>query len=171
MVSNKAQIKIQQMVFMLLAVFILFVLIGLIVMSSRLSKLKNSVTELKEKEALELVSKLANSPEFSCGNSYGNQKSDCIDYDKLMALKSNINNYKDFWGVSNIEVRKMPNKDVNCTFENYPNCDAIRLINEEMLGYSVSNFVSVCYKEKEGETVSNKCDIGKLIISYEEAEL
>lgn len=166
---KKGQIKIQQMVFMIIAVFILFVLIGLIAMSSRLSKLKGTVNDLKEKEALEIVSKLANSPEFSCANSYGSQKSDCVDFDKLIILKENIDNYKNFWGVSNIEVRKMPNSDIACTSENYPECDTIKII-DGGTGYSVSNFVSVCYKELNGEIASNKCEIGKLIVSYEEMQ-
>lgn len=165
------QIKIQQMVFMIMAVFILFVLVGLIFMSSRLSKLRESATDLEEEEALKLASKLANSPEFSCGNSYGNQKSDCVDMDKVMALKTNTKSYENFWGVSNIEIRKIPNENISCTSDNYPNCDTLKLIDEGMKGYAVSNFVSLCYKKINGNTVSNRCDIGTIIVSYEEVEL
>ena len=165
--SKKAQIKIQQMIFMLMAIFILFVLIGLIALSSKLSNLKKTATELEGQNALTLVSHLANSPEFYCGNSYGNQKSDCVDLDKVMALKENIGNYNDFWGVSNIEIRKIPNSNVECTDENYPECDYIDLFGKGTIGISKGVFVSICYKKINGNSIANKCDIGKIIVSYE----
>lgn len=166
-VSKKGQVKIQQMIFMLMAVFILFVIIGLIVLSARLSNIKKSATELEKRNALTLVSRLANSPEFSCGNSYGNQKGDCVDLDKVMALKKNIDDYKEFWGVSNIEIRIMPNEDSLCTEENYPECDTLKLISNETIGNSFANFVSVCHKESNEGNVVSKCDIGQIIVSYE----
>jgi len=165
--NRKAQMKIQQMAFLLMAVFILFVMIGIVVISVKTANLKKTATVLNEQEALTLLSKLANSPEFSCGNSYGNQKSDCIDFDKIMALKKNIKNYKELWGVSNIEIRKLPNKNIICTDANYPGCDTLKIINDSVSGYSAANFVSVCYKESVSGSVMNKCDFGEIIVSYE----
>jgi hypothetical protein len=173
MVNKKGQIKIQQMAFMLIAVFILFVLIGMVVLSSKISEIKKSATELDEKNALTLVSRIANSPEFSCERSYGNQESDCVDLDKVFALKKNVENYNDFWGVSNIEIRKVfpvPEREIECTENNYPECNYINLINKDISGFSVSNFVSVCYKERNVNVVANKCDIGQIILSYEVTE-
>lgn len=166
-ISKKAQVKIQQMIFMLMAVFILFVLIGLIVLSSRLSNIRESATELQKRNALTLVSRLANSPEFSCGSSYGNQKGDCVDLDKVMGLKKNIENYGEFWGVSNIEIRVMPNENISCNEDNYPECDTLKLLSEEIKGNSFANFVSVCHKELNEDNVISKCDIGQIIVSYE----
>jgi hypothetical protein len=167
MVNKSGQIKIQQMIFMIVAVFILFVIIGLIALSSKMSNLKKSATELERENALSLVSKLANSPEFYCGNSYGNQKSSCVDFDKAMALKNKIEDYEKFWGVSNIEIRIIPNENILCTDDNYPNCDTLKLISDEITGNSVSNFVSVCYKESNEGDIVNKCEIGQIIVSYE----
>jgi hypothetical protein len=166
---KKAQIKIQQMAFMLIAVFILFVMIGIIVVAVKSSNLKKTATEYQQKNALTLVSKLASSPEFSCGNSYGIQKTDCIDLDKVMGLKRNIDNYEGFWEVSNIEIRKIypaPSEEIKCDFENYPNCNYIDLM-ENPQGNAVSNFVSLCHKESNGNIVANVCDLGKIIVSYE----
>lgn len=132
-----------------------------------MSNIRETATELEEENALLLASKLANSPEFSCGNSFGNQKSDCVDMDKIMALKKNINDYGNFWGVSNIEIRKIPNENVTCTDGNYPSCDTIKLIDKKISGFYVSNFVSVCHKENIDGEVINKCEIGEILISYE----
>src|SRR3989344_1876541 len=116
--KNKAQMKIQQTAFMLLAVTLFFVLVGLAVVGFRLSGLKESATDLEQKNALLLVSKLANSPEFSCGESFGTRKTDCVDADKVMILKENEEKYQGFWGASNIEIKKIYpkiNVEIKCS--------------------------------------------------------
>jgi hypothetical protein len=174
---KKAQMKIQQMSFMLLGVFLFFVLVGMIILSVSFSGLKRSATDLQAQNAFLLVTKLANSPEFSCGDSYGNQKTDCVDEDKVMALKASIGNYKDFWGVTNIEIRKiypttLPYKEILCTTASYPaylngtSCNYINLMNKPASGNDESNFVALCRKEKYKEEIVNKCEMALLIIRY-----
>ena len=99
---KKAQLKIQQMAFMLIAVTLFFVLVGMFILTIYVSELKNSAAILDEKNALLLVTKLANSPEFSCGGSFGNLRTNCIDADKVMMLRERISNYENFWDVENI---------------------------------------------------------------------
>ena len=115
--KNKAQLKIQQMAFMLMAVTLFFALVGMFVLVIKFSGLKESASILEEKNALLLVTKIANSPEFSCGEAFGSAKINCIDADKVMMLKENIEKYKGFWGgETNIEIRKIyPKGDVICT--------------------------------------------------------
>ena len=169
MVNNKkAQMKIQQMSFMLLAVFFFFALVGLIMISMKFSNLENSSKDLEEKNALLLITKLADSPEFSCGDAYGNTKTDCIDWDKIMALKENIGDYLSFWGISNIEIKRIypENKEILCTLSNYPGCDTVKLVDKPSSGYDKSNFVSLCRKEKYNGNVVNVCELAKLIVRY-----
>src|SRR3989338_9802156 len=101
---------------------------------------------LEEENAMLLATKIANSPEFSCGNAFGTTKIACIDSDKMIVLKENINKYSNFWGVSNIEVRKIytDSKDAVCNLGNYPNCNVIRLQSQEIKGTPMSNFVLLC---------------------------
>jgi len=165
--KRKGQLKIQQMSFMLVAVFIFFVLVGLFVISFSLSGIRRSALELEEKEAMLLVTKLANSPEFSCEQSYGN-KINCIDEDKVMALKNSMNKYSDFWGISNIVVRiELTQRGIECNSGNYPDCDYINVISGETTGFSVDTFVTICRKESSESKIYDKCEIGKLIVSYE----
>jgi hypothetical protein len=170
--NKKAQMKMQQMSFMLLAVFLFFALVGIIIVTIKFSDLKQSATDLKEQNAILLVSKLANSPEFSCGEAFGTQKTDCIDEDKIMMLKANIGKYVNFWGVSNIEIRRVypKNNGIECTTLNYPKCDTIKLINESTLGYDKSNFVVLCRKENYKGNIVNVCEMGKIIVRYEEVQ-
>ena len=104
--SKCSQTKIQQTAFLLLAVTLFFVLAGFFVLSFSLSGMKESATALEEKNAMLLVSKLANSPEFSCGEAYGVNRIDCVDADKFMTLKGD-EKYQNFWMVKNIEIRKL----------------------------------------------------------------
>jgi hypothetical protein len=169
MVRNKsAQMKIQQMAFMLIAIFLFFALVGLFVFTFQFSNLKKSAELLEEKEAKALVSKLANSPEFSCYNSFGSEKVDCIDLDKIMILKSNIGDYNGFWGIKGIEIRRIypEGSGIECSSVNYPDCDYIKLVSSED-GIGIANFVTLCRKEvDENFRVYDKCELGKMIITY-----
>lgn len=167
--TKKAQLKIQQMAFMLMAVTLFFVLVGLFVLVFRFAGLKEAATSLEEENAQLLVTKLANSPEFSCGESFGSSRTNCIDADKLMVLRENIEIYSGFWGkgVSNIEIRKIyPAGEKICTLGSYPNCNIIRILSEEINGTSIGNFVSLCRKEYYEGEVYDKCELAKIFVSY-----
>ena len=164
--------KIQQMAFMLLAVTLFFVLVGLFFITIRFAGLNESAIALEERNALLLTTKIANSPEFSCGAVFGTGTTNCIDGDKVIALMRNIESYEGFWGagVSNIEIRKIypVGEEVVCTLGNYPDCNSLRIISGEVKGFSAENFVSLCRKESEGGETFDKCEIAKILVSYEE---
>jgi len=164
---KKGQMKIQQMVFLLVAVTIFFVLVGMFFVTVVFSGLRESAALLEEENALLLVSKLANSPEFSCGNAFGSTKINCIDSDKAMALKNNINKYSGFWGVDGIEIKKIyPEDERICTFENYPDCGEILLLSSR--GTGVSNFVALCKKENIEGQIYDKCELARISVYYGE---
>jgi len=178
MKQRRAQLKIQQMAFMLMAVTLFFVLVGLFVLVIQLSSLKGSVTKLEEENAMLLVTKIANSPEFSCGEAFGGNKINCIDSDKVMMLKQNMGKYEGvsnnpeetFWGIAtNIEIRKIypTDTEIICDTGNYPNCNIIKLGLGEMSA-EYSNFVSLCRKESLGGEVYDKCELAKVMISYKD---
>lgn len=160
--------KIQQTAFMLVALAIFFVLAGLFVLSFSLSSLKKNAQLSNEKNALTLVTRLAETPEFSCGEAFGEKTVNCIDADKLMALLKNINLYSGFWGkVYSIEVRKIPfETEILCTSLTYPNCNTFKLIANSSLGTDYSNYVSLCRKENDGNSLITKCELAKLLVRY-----
>ena len=167
MKNKKAQLKIQQMAFMLMAITLFFALVGMFFLTLQVSRIRESASSLEEKNALLLVTKLANSPEFSCGNSFGTMGTSCVDSDKVMALKNNIGKYKNFWGASSIEIRKIYplSQSVECTSSSYPNCNLIKITDEEITS-EYSNFVSLCRKEfSDGETY-DKCELARLMVGY-----
>lgn len=166
--KNKAQLKIQQMAFMLMAITLFFVLVGMFFLVIFISNLQESAAVLEERNALLLVTKLANSPEFSCGESFGTGKTNCVDADKVMMLRENSDKYEDFWGVENIEIRKIYpflENDIECDLGNYPNCNIIK-IREGEISAEASNFISLCRKDSFGGKSYDKCEIAKLQVSY-----
>lgn len=162
------------MSFMIIAVFLFFALAGMIFITIKMAEITNEASRLESENAKLLASRIANSPEFSCGNAYDDERSDCIDMDKLIVFKDNINKYTGFWGVKNIEVRliypkTLSNREVECTKSNYPDCNLLRLINNSATGMDHSNFVALCRKEKYKNEIVNKCELGLIIIRYEKA--
>lgn len=164
--------KIQQTAFVLIAVTMFFILIGMFFLNMQLSKMEDEATKEREREALTLVSRLANSPEFSCGSSFeGESRGTCIDFDKVMSLKDNIEEYEDFWEVEGIELVKVyPSEEsrTECTRENYPDCNKITIIESNKTGKE--SFVSLCRKNDLGYYTKSNCEVGKLIVKYEEIE-
>lgn len=165
---KKGQFKVQQMAFMLMAVTLFFVLVGMFFLMIRFSNLKEGATILEERNAVLLASRIANSPEFSCGESFGIERVNCVDSDKVMVLKENIERYEGFWGVSSIEIRKIGySEEVLCELETYEDCNTIRILGEEEEGTYVSTFVALCKKESEEGVGYDKCELARLFIGYE----
>jgi len=172
MKNQRGQMKIQQMAFMLITVFIFFALIGLFIISFKMTGLREQATNLQEKNTMLLLTKLAESPEFSCGESFRNTKTNCVDLDKIMALKNNINIYQNFWGVNTIEIRKIYpeiEEEILCNAQSYPNCNIIEVYSKEGAeeGIGLSNFVSLCRKNEENGISYDKCELGRIIVGYE----
>jgi hypothetical protein len=170
MVIKKGQLKIQQTTMMLLAVTLFFVLAGMLVLVTQVSSLKSKATIIESDNAKLLVSKIADSPEFSCGDSFGTGMSSCVDADKLINLKNNISIYSNgnFWGVQGLQIRKIyPNNNgIECTSANFPNCDVITLI-PNTNGTGVSNFVSLCGDYNVNGSVFSRCDLAEIIVTYQ----
>jgi len=179
--NKKAQMKIQQMAFMLIAVTLFFVLAGLFIVALVFSGIRENAELLEERNALLLASKLADSPEFSCGGIFGGEvRTNCIDIDKAMALKSRISAgyYSGFWGIDGLEIRWVYPSDRGtreCTSENYPLCGRMTFV-EAGSGTGISNFVSLCRKAGADEALGeistgqiyDKCELGNIIVTYNE---
>lgn len=160
------------MIIMLLAVTLFFVLAGMLVLVTQVSGLKAKATIIQSDNAKLLVSKIADSPEFSCGASFGTETGSCIDADKIINLKSSISKYGNgnFWGVQGLQIRKIypENNGTECTSSTFPNCDTITLIPSSN-GTGVSNFVSLCGQYNVNGQIDSRCDLAKIIVVYQGA--
>ncbi|MEK6891358.1 MAG: hypothetical protein AABX03_04445 [Nanoarchaeota archaeon] len=161
-IGKKAQLKIQQMSFMLIAVFILFALVGLFYLSYKTLNLQKQVIDLRKEKTQDLVVKIASNPELiyeSRGNS--------IDADKLMLLRGK-DEYKKFWGIKGIIVEKIypASPNVECKLSNYPECSTIKLFTTSNSA-PIYSFVSLCRKESQNGRVYDKCELAKIMLEID----
>jgi hypothetical protein len=166
-INRKAQLKIQEMAFFIVAIILFFVLAGLFVLSIIFSNLYDSATDVAEQRTLSSITNLADSPEFSCG------KPNCVDADKLISLMQN-KKYVNFWPFSSLIVRKGQafNKTeaemVECSLSNYPECDAFNIYDKNVKNErTISSYIALCRKETENDFVYDKCEIAEFIAGTE----
>jgi len=161
---SKGQFKIQQMVFIIVALIILFGIVSVFFVSIRFGELKTDVESLRKEAVLESVRKLAGTPEFAWIMS--DDCASCVDMDKLILLK-NRTSYKGFYkDISLLKISRIyPTYSANeCTLQNYPDCNTITLIQgDNYEGYEA--FVSLC--GYDGQIGDYKCELGKIIMGFE----
>lgn len=163
--SKRSQLRIQEMSFMLLAVFLFFILVGLFTLSIVYSNLQEGAKRIAEERTLSSLTSLSDSPEFSCTES----KSNCVDSDKLISLV-NKSSYQNFWPFSSLKVLrfsgfgKSENELIECNFANYPDCDLVVVYDKKVLNErAISSFVALCRKKFENGYTYDKCETAKLI--------
>lgn len=162
--SSRGQIKVQQMAFVLMAIFVFFALVVVFYLTMSLSSLEGKAEDLRDQEALEVARAITNTPEFgwdveSCDS--------CVDFDKVLLLKEKFSDghYKDFWDFNLLKIQKVyPAGEGECTLENYPDCAEVTLIDEGSYA-GKSTFVALC--RYDGGIGDFKCELGKVIVGFE----
>lgn len=158
--KKSGQYKIQQMAFMILAIFFFFVLVGLFFVGWQFASVKRGFAELQEEKALSALKVIADSTELNCDQS----EDWCIDKVKLIAFGENSGLYRDYWSVASIEVLMVfpnPNEDepILCPLEG---CDYYVLYDSGQRNRrTYSAYVTVC------ETIDMShefCELAKLIL-------
>ena len=155
---SKGQFKIQQMAFMLIALIVFFVLIALLYFTVQLRSVKNNANDVFYSQAVEITNSLKSTPEFawtadSCHS--------CVDFDKALALKEQ-RVYSGFWSTPFLKLRILDGniKDVECTRQNYPECNTILIVNQSESYRAERAYVSLCRTTNEGA----KCSIGAISV-------
>lgn len=169
--NKKAQMNIQEMLFILLGVFFFFVLVGMFVLSVFYSGMYKEATDIAKSRTLSSITNLASTPEFSCG------EPNCVDADKLMGLvqyEATNKNYRNYWPFSSLYVVRTSafNKPfesmIECTAGTYPDCDKFSVYDKNVKNEeSISSYVALCRKELEEGYTYNKCEIAKLVAGTE----
>jgi hypothetical protein len=167
--STKAQLKIQEMAFMLVAVVFFFILVGLFALSITYTNLYKQANKISEDRTLSALINLADTPELACATS----KANCVDADKLIALVGN-KNYENFWPFSTLKVIRQPafkksEKEMSdCTLENYPDCERFTVYDKQIENQRIiSTYIALCRKEYENTYSYERCEIAKLIAGTE----
>lgn len=161
----RAQIQIQEIAFVLLALILLFGLVLLIFSMFQIAKTRELAIYLQKEKIIAMLDSIANMPEFSCKKAY------CLDEEKIIGYieKENKEIYNNLWKKSRIAIIKVeriyPKRSGNCNAHNYPNCKTYIIYNSGKDYQAYSTFMPLCYYNSEISSV--KCDIAKLIVGFE----
>lgn len=152
--NAKAQLKIQETAFMLLALAFLFALLFIFYSNYQVRQIYAEKNKLLEEQAISLLEKFMAMPEFSCLHGT------CIDEDKFAVLK-NMTAYNDLWrGISKIQVVRI-----------YPQREVLTVYQKGKADITYSSFVSLCKTEQLEGYIWQNCALAKLLVSIEKAEL
>lgn len=165
MVRKKGQYQIQQMAFMILAIFFFFVLVGLFFMGWQVMNLRSGHARLQEQKALSALKVIADSSEFNCDSS----EDWCIDKDKLTAFSENAELYRDYWSVASVELLIVhPPRRENMGSNDEPvlcpdlGCDYYVLYDSGQKNRKLySAYVSVCEDVDRSHRI---CELGRLML-------
>lgn len=163
-IKKNSQVKIQEMLFMLIGLTIFLSLVLLFFISFSLNNIKESAAEGARQGSIVLASRLAATPEFECAE---NDIALCVDADKVISLM-NHKEYVRFWKVKGLKIEKIypaTNKTVECSRANYPNCNVFTIINGGNTNIIWdSSYISLCREEYDGGYPYPLCELGKISI-------
>jgi hypothetical protein len=157
MVNNKqGQIKIQQMMFMIIGLFIFFGLVGLFFIRFQLTDLDNKANDLNKEQTITFIKNLANLPELHC-----NPLTDyCIDEDKINVLAGEHGEkYKDFWPIASIRILNVQEGTIHEVYDNGQT-------NKQEYG----TYINLCKTVKEQNYVYERCELAKLLVGVKNNE-
>ncbi len=158
--KNRAQMKIQQMAFMIIAIFIFFALVAVFFLSWQTRSLKSDFGAMQKEQAISSLAVISDMPELNCDS----KTSLCLDEDKIRVMASNYSQrYSEFWPVASVKVYKVYPKE---QFEQIVVFDSGQTNVEEY-----STFVSICKKLKGSGYVYDSCNIGKLSVGVKLPEV
>ena len=160
--TSKAQMQIQQLAFVLVALVIFVGIVALFFISTSISRLSSEARGLESEAAEELARHLSSLPEFSWG---APRCAHCIDLDKVFVLREQLRgDYKGLLPMRYVAIERLypPHTKRVCTSLNYPDCSTIELVgNNSVNGTSRGAFVSICHYEGGGTI----CELGKVYIT------
>jgi hypothetical protein len=144
---KKAQLQIQQMTFMILAVFLFFILVGLFFLSYQYKVLRAKADTLNREQAISSLSTITNMPELTCGYL-------CLDIDKIQIMSNK--DYSEIWPVESIKIYRLNQNETSPSYQIYDSGQ--KQVTE------VSTYVSLCKKSRKLQYNYDECEIGKLIV-------
>ncbi len=150
--NKKAQFKIQQMAFMLVAVIVLFGFVLIFFTRLQLGTIEKSASEIRREQAINMLHNIAAMPELRCSSG---SEINCIDKAKLQGFMKVKSNYYPMWKnafISKVKIEQF-----------YPKGQEYILYTgtsyESTMSYST--YIPLC----EQEMYDFNCTIGKITVS------
>src|SRR3989344_1827591 len=150
---KKGQMKIQEMVFVLVAIMIFFAIVLIFYINVRLAGIRDSVADISSEEVQENLRKIAHYPEFSFPDCSG-----CVDLDKAIIMKGR-EEYSDFLNLDYLQIEIIYPEDGKgeCSAANMERCSTITIVNKSEDFTTRSAFIPLCYYEGREKV---RCKLG-----------
>ncbi|MCL6500469.1 MAG: hypothetical protein K6T16_00335 [Candidatus Pacearchaeota archaeon] len=158
--NKKAQLKIQEMAFVLVAVVFLFALIFLFFARFQFAQMTDIAEKLREIRTMTMLRVVASLPELRCSSSFGSATEiACIDKDKLAAFDTDSRlraRYENLWvpaSITRISVDEV-----------YPSGKSYKIYEKPTSESTVTSitYIPLC---EETNTRRSKCIIAKIKIT------
>lgn len=148
---KKAQVKIQEMAFVLVAVVFLFSLLFLFFARFQNVQLIHSAYEIREQRAISMLKAVVSLPELACGSSSAEI---CVDKNKLETFSKMQTEYSELWKgsfITNVSVEEV-----------YPNEASYTIYHSGKKGdVTYSTFIPLC----EESAFGSACVIAKIKVT------
>jgi len=162
-ISKLAQFQIQQMAFMIIAIFIFFALAAIFILQISLSDLEGSSADIRTEKAINFLSTIPSMTELSFDDSCSN----CLDKDKLTALSDFGTEYKRFFPLESLRAFKVypvPEENIIDGDLTCPSRDCIIIFDTDSTSYQeYATFVPVCIKSRRQGVLREECEMWKLV--------
>ena len=162
----RGQMKIQQMAFMIMAVFLFFILVGLFFIGIQFKDVKGSAAQLQKEQAISSLRVIADMPELN----FDSSETMTLDEDKLAIMSGNFSSgYDVFWPVASVGVYK-----IYPAFDSVDKCPGVGCNFYEIYDSGQTNvktystFVSICKRVRESGSAYDRCEVGKLVVGVRE---
>lgn len=137
--SKKAQMKIQQMAFMLVAIMIFFAMVAIVYFTITFSKLQDTASDLREEEAKELARQMAGTPELMFSKQ-ASPYSSTVDLDKAFYIKKLGTYQNKFWNLDYLAIERVypipnPAKEFCVTEADLKDCRYLVIIDKTSGNY------------------------------------
>ncbi|MBT7102227.1 hypothetical protein HN935_01825 [archaeon] len=156
------QMKIQQMAFMIMAVFLFFILVGLFFIGIQFKDVRGTAAQLQKDQAISSLRVIADMPELN----YDSSETMTVDEDKLVVMSSNFSGaYNVFWPVASVGVYK-----IYPAFDSVKKCPGLGCNFYDIYDSGQSNvktystYVSICKRVREEGSAFDRCEVGKLVV-------
>jgi len=158
-----AQFRIQQMVFMIVALLFFFILAGLFFVGYQYKQIQSNYGELQKEQTITFLSVMRDMPEFSYSSKDTKTKGVCLDLDKIQVISAKSADFAPLFPVASIKILKAfsnqvkPCPDNDCNY--YKVYDSGQKNIQEYESYSC-----LCRKQSENGVAYDKCELGRVIV-------
>lgn len=160
-IKKLAQMKIQQMSFFILAVFLFFMLVGLFFVSLQSRGIQSSAENLQKDQAIASLETISNMPELICDTN----EPFCLDADKVSVFREYANAYAEFLPVASIKIYRLDPSSTKVIKCPAANCTFYELYSSQQTRVQeYSTFISICQKEASFGRVAYNCGLGKISV-------